>query len=132
MESKLRAVFSGDLVTSVSVLCRELGISRQTFYKYRRRFVTEGPPGLVERSRRPNSHPAQLSTATEEEIVRLRKLLKVDNGAQAIFYQLRRGLRPSAGVNEGAWVPCSVMLRGGCDFFGVHLLVGGGVEKLAA
>ena len=41
----------------VSAVCVELGISRQTFYKYRRRFTLEGPAGLVERSRRPRLSP---------------------------------------------------------------------------
>jgi transposase InsO family protein len=100
METKLRAVFAGELATSVSVLCRELGISRQTFYKYRRRFALEGPAGLVERSRQPRFSPGQLSAAVEDEIVRLRQQLVVDNGAQSIFYHLRRaGWEPLPSVS---------------------------------
>lgn len=38
MEAKLLAVFTAGL-GSVSALCAELGVSRQTFYKYRRRDV---------------------------------------------------------------------------------------------
>ena len=53
MEAKLLAVFSSGVPVNVTALCRELGISRQTLYKYRRRFEVEGPLGLVERSRRP-------------------------------------------------------------------------------
>ncbi|MGH9192178.1 MAG: helix-turn-helix domain-containing protein, partial [Acidimicrobiales bacterium] len=49
MESKLLAVLSSGLALEVSSVCRELGISRQTFYKYRRRWEAEGPAGLVER-----------------------------------------------------------------------------------
>ena len=91
MEAKLLAVFTAGL-TSVRVteLCADLGISRQTFYKYRRRWQEEGPPGLVERSRAPRSNPNAISAALADEIVRLRKTLEVDNGAQMIAYHLAR------------------------------------------
>jgi transposase InsO family protein len=96
MEAKLLAVFTSGLDVNVSALCAELGISRQTFYKYRRRWQAEGPAGLVERSRRPRSCPAQLPFEVEDLIVRLRKELVVDNGAEAISWHLqRRGLRVS-------------------------------------
>ena len=97
MEAKLLAVFSSGLDLDVSALCVELGISRQTFYKYRRRFAVEGPPGLVERSRRPHSSPGMVSIEIEDAIVRLRKELVVDNGAAAIAWHLaarRRELGP--------------------------------------
>ena len=53
MEAKLLAVLSGQVTVNVTALCAELGISRESFYKYRRRYELEGPAGLVERSRRP-------------------------------------------------------------------------------
>lgn len=90
MEAKLLAVFSSGVPLRVTALCRELEISRQTLYKYRRRFEAEGPAGLVERSRRPHSSPTRVSMDTEDAIVRLRKELRIDNGAQAIAYQLAR------------------------------------------
>lgn len=92
MQDKLLAVFSSGVALNVTSLCAELGISRQTLYKYRRRFAAEGPAGLVERSRRPHVSPGLVSAAVEDEIVRLRKELEVDNGALAIHYHLvRRG-----------------------------------------
>ena len=90
MEAKLLAVFSSGVPVRVTALCRELDISRQTLYKYRRRFETEGPAGLVERSRRPLSSPARVSVAVEDAIVRLRKELPVECGAQTIAYHLAR------------------------------------------
>jgi transposase InsO family protein len=90
MEAKLLAVFSSGVPLKVTALCRELGISRQTLYKYRRRFEAEGPAGLIERSRRPVSSPNQVPIETEEAIVRLRKELKPDCGAQTIAYHLQR------------------------------------------
>ena len=90
MEAKLLAVFSSGVPLRVTALCRELEISRQTLYKYRRRFKAEGPAGLVERSRRPLSSPRQVSVETEDAIVRLRKELRPECGAQTIAYQLER------------------------------------------
>jgi transposase InsO family protein len=91
METKLRAVFAAGLVgISKTALCAELEISRETFYKYKRRFDAEGPAGLVERSRRPHRSPGMISAELEDEIVRLRKTLPLDHGAQAIAYHLER------------------------------------------
>jgi transposase InsO family protein len=91
METKLRAVLAAGLVgVSVSLVCEDLEISRQTFYKYKRRFEAEGPAGLVERSRRPASSPGLMAVELEDEIVRLRKSLPLDNGAQTIAYHLAR------------------------------------------
>jgi transposase InsO family protein len=90
MEAKLLAVLSSRVRVDVTALCAELGISRQTFYKYRRRYEAEGPAGLVERSRRPLRSPSQVSAELEDRIVRLRKELPVDNGAQTIAFHLAR------------------------------------------
>jgi transposase InsO family protein len=95
MEAKLLAVFSSGVPLKVTALCRDLDISRQTLYKYRRRFEAEGPAGLVERSRRPRSSPSRVSVPLEEAIVRLRKELPLECGAQTIAYHLaRRGEIP--------------------------------------
>jgi putative transposase len=56
---------------NISGLCGEYGISRQTGYKWLRRFRAEGYTGLVEQSRRPLTSP--LATA-EEAIVRILEL----------------------------------------------------------
>lgn len=92
MGDRLLSVLTTDLSSvDVSALCRELGISRQSFYKWRRRFEAEGPAGLVERSRRPHSSPNQMSAATEDRIVELRKHRQEageDCGAQSIVWQM--------------------------------------------
>lgn len=49
----------------ISALCREYGVSRETGYKWLNRFKREGPEGLEERSRRPQTAPL----ATAEELV---------------------------------------------------------------
>lgn len=98
MEAKLLAVFSSGVPLKVTALCQGLGISRQTLYKYRRRLAVEGPPGLVERSRRPHTSPTQVPLEIEDAIVRLRKELRIDCGAQAIAYHLARQGHPAPSV----------------------------------
>lgn len=103
METRLRAVLAADVAgVSVKELCRQLGISRDSFYRYRRRFREEGPGGLAPRSRRPHKSPNQTSPETEDLIVRVRKELAqlgVDHGAQTIYYHLQRdGVSPLPGV----------------------------------
>jgi transposase InsO family protein len=91
MEVKLRGMLAAGVTgLRVTEVCADLEISRQTFYKYKRRWEAEGPAGLVERSRRPHRSPGQVSVALEDEIVRLRKDREVDHGAQSIAYALSR------------------------------------------
>lgn len=78
---------------SVSRVCRELGISRDTYYEAKKRFDAEGVSGLLPRSRRPHRSPGQTSTEVEDAIVRARKELEDegwDNGARSIAYRLQR------------------------------------------
>lgn len=46
---------SGETVAEV---CTRHGISRASYYRYRRRYLEEGAAGLTPRSRRPRSSPA--------------------------------------------------------------------------
>jgi transposase InsO family protein len=61
---------TGDTVTAV---CARHGISRDTFYRYRRRFGAAGDAGLEERSRAPISSPNRIDADLEELICRMRK-----------------------------------------------------------
>jgi transposase InsO family protein len=91
MRTRLAAVLAADAgALNVSAVCAELAISRDTYYRYKRRFAAEGPPGLAERSRRPHHSPNQTPVEVEEAILRLRKELPLDNGAQTIAYHLGR------------------------------------------
>ena len=49
-------------------LCREYGISAKTGYKWQERFLREGASGMVEESRRPQSHAESLG---EEQVCRI-------------------------------------------------------------
>jgi transposase InsO family protein len=70
MEVVLEPERTGD---SVAEVCRRRGISRETFYVYRRRYLSEGVDGLVSRSRRPCGSPARIDPRLEATICRLRR-----------------------------------------------------------
>jgi transposase InsO family protein len=53
-------------------VAKQLGVSRQTVYKWVRRLREEGPAGLVDRSSRPKSSPTRTSHAVELRIVTAR------------------------------------------------------------
>ena len=76
---------------TVTAVCVQLGISRQTFYKWRARFAEEGPPGLVPRSRRPRSSPTTTPAPVVGMILTARDELIAegwDSGALSIYYRL--------------------------------------------
>jgi transposase InsO family protein len=66
----------------VAEWCRRLEISRQTFYKWRSRYLAEGEAGLVERSRAAHHPAGRVSAALEDEVVRVRKA-RLDQGLDA-------------------------------------------------
>lgn len=102
MDVKLAAGISGAVrAGEVSGFCRDLGISRQTFYKWKRRFEAGGLDGLEEQSRRPLRSPARVPLVIETEIVRLRKHLD-DFGDDAGPWSIRQQLLRTA---DGARVP---------------------------
>jgi transposase InsO family protein len=81
---------------TVAQICRRYGISRQTWYRYRRRYLAEGLDGLEDRARAPFRSPGQIDAELELEICRLRK----DHwrwGARRIHAELaRKGMSPPA------------------------------------
>jgi transposase InsO family protein len=82
----------------VAAECARLGISRQTFYKYLRRFTAEGVDGFFPRSRAPKTSPSLTAPWIEDAIVTARKDLDddgADNGAISIRWRLEDdGVRP--------------------------------------
>lgn len=74
---------------SVAEVCRRRGISRETFYAYKRRYDLEGAAGLEPRSRQPTRSPAQIDVDLEVKICEMRK----DHprwGARRIRAELRK------------------------------------------
>jgi transposase InsO family protein len=100
MDARLIAAVSGSGEgLNVAGLCRQLGISRQSFYKWQARYRVEGLDGLAERSRRPARSPRRVSMQVEEAVVELRKGLAeqgLDAGAATIGWHLgRSGTAPA-------------------------------------
>jgi transposase InsO family protein len=57
---------------STTELCALYGVSRKTGYKWIERYLTSGPPGLEDRSRKPYSSPHQTPQHVAEAIIELR------------------------------------------------------------
>jgi transposase InsO family protein len=77
----------------VSAVCRQLGISRDTFYRYRARVRAEGFEGVLPRSSRPHNSPNLTPAWLVELIVAKRaELLEQgwDHGARSIRARLAR------------------------------------------
>ncbi|HLI57509.1 MAG TPA: helix-turn-helix domain-containing protein [Actinomycetota bacterium] len=107
MDVRLLAAISEELDgLNTAALCRERGISRKTFYKWKARFKAEGLAGLEPRSRRPHHSPDRVSDRTEDLIIEMRKRLKdqgFDAGPATIRYHLRyRGL-PTVPSESTIW-----------------------------
>jgi transposase len=62
---------------SASVVAEELGISRATVYKWRRRYEREGAAGLEDRLCRPRRSPHRLDPEIEAQILALRRQRKL-------------------------------------------------------
>src|SRR5690349_7805299 len=85
-------------VDDVAAFCRAQNISRQTYYKWKKRFEIEGLDGLRDRPRRPGSVPNATPVPVEDSIVRARKELADAgefNGPLSIAARLaRQGISP--------------------------------------
>lgn len=93
MDVKLAAALAGAVRRGeVAGFCRANGISRETFYKWRRRAEAAGGVlGLEELSRRPLRSPNQTALEVEDAIVRARKELDElgwDNGPWSVRQRL--------------------------------------------
>lgn len=74
MDERMRLV--ADLLQKtapVTTLCAGYGISRQTAYKWQRRYARQGLVGLQELSRRPHTTPRALSAVDRETILAARR-----------------------------------------------------------
>lgn len=79
-------------IDNVAAFCRDHQISRQTFYKWRRRFGELGVVGLEDLSRRPRTSPGQTEAAMEELVLATRLSRRkdgLDHGPQSIVWELQ-------------------------------------------
>jgi transposase InsO family protein len=89
----LEAERSGETVAEI---CRRFGVSRDTFYRYRRRYLAKGRAGLEDGSRRPKRSPAQIDPKLEAQIRGMR-MNHPRWGARRIRAELaREGVVPPA------------------------------------
>jgi len=112
MDVRLRAAIASEDL-NVAAFCREHGISRETFYVWRRRYRAEGLEGLEPRSRAPKTSPGRVAVEIEEAIAALRKELAglgVDHGASTIQWHL--GRRGAAKVPSEATIWRVLVRRG--------------------
>lgn len=65
-----RVLITGRKPTHVAA---ELGVSRQCAYRWVRRYLAEGPAGLVDRSSRPHRCPTRTAPEVESAVVALRR-----------------------------------------------------------
>lgn len=95
VDVRLTAAVTGGEI-NVAAFCRAQGVSRDTFYRWRSRYLEEGLAGLEPRSSTPKSSPARTPLEVEDAVVALRKELQeggLDAGAATIQWHLgRRGM----------------------------------------
>jgi transposase InsO family protein len=81
---------------TVAEVCLRRGISRASYYRYRRRFLEEGVPGLEPRTKRPRHSPGRIEASLEADICTLRRR-HPRWGARRIHAELgRAGIAPPA------------------------------------
>jgi transposase len=73
VEQRYRVVLAVEAGATVSEVARQAGVSRQTVHTWLARYATDGLGGLVDRSKRPESCPHQLSVELEAAICELRR-----------------------------------------------------------
>lgn len=64
---------AGESSRNVAPTCRHFGISRQAFYKWKKRFDAQGTAGLRDRPRRPHRSPRATPSAVVSKILYLRQ-----------------------------------------------------------
>lgn len=75
-------------VGNVKEVCRELGVARASFYRWKRAYSKEGKAGLARKSPVAKSHPRQIPAEFVEKILHLRMTYHL--GPQRIVWYLER------------------------------------------
>jgi transposase InsO family protein len=99
MDVRLAVAFylDGHSDETVKAFCVRAGVTRETFYKYRRRYLEEGLEGLLPRSRRPRSSPTRTGEAVAAAVIAKRHQLAAEGqyaGALSIHYWMLRESGP--------------------------------------
>jgi transposase InsO family protein len=105
VDVRLAAAVTGGEI-NVAAFCREYGISRDTFYRWRARYRDEGLAGLEQRSSAPLQSPGRTPESVEDAVVALRKELDeagLDAGAATIQWHLGRRRTPAVPSAATIW-----------------------------
>jgi transposase InsO family protein len=75
MEQRMQFVLAagGEPREPLAAVCRRFGVSRQTGYKWLKRYQAQGVAGLADRSRAPARHPNAIDARTEAAVLKLRQ-----------------------------------------------------------
>ena len=90
---------AGERSRNVARTCRHFGISRKTFYKWKRRFADHGEAGLCDRARTPHRSPRATLPDVVSKLLYLRQHYHFGPGKIADY--LKRS-RPDRGALVGA------------------------------
>jgi transposase InsO family protein len=85
---RLRLLREADDERNVARVCRRFGISRKSFYKWKRRYAEHGDTGLCDRARTPRRSPRAIATDIVSKMLYLRQSYHF--GAGRIRDYLRR------------------------------------------
>jgi transposase InsO family protein len=105
VDVRLAAAVASEAI-NVAAFCREHGVSRDTFYRWRDRYKEEGLAGLEPRSSAPKTSPGRTPPAVEDVVVALRKELGeagLDAGASTIQWHMGRRGMPSVPSVATIW-----------------------------
>ena len=95
--ARLRLLQTAELIGNVSAACRLYGISRKSYYKWKERY--DGSiESLMDHSRRPHSHPKQLTAEDHALIHRV---------ARQNSYTDKRGRLRTPGLYRLHWLLCT-------------------------
>jgi transposase InsO family protein len=89
-----------EITGNVSLTCRYYGISRQVFYKWRRRYEADGLDGLRDRSHRPLVSPNATRTEVVGKIIYLRQHYHFGPAKIAMYLQRYHDIQLSP---SGVW-----------------------------
>ena len=95
-EEKLEILSSLTENKNISLICKEYGIARKSFYDWKRNYEKEGIDGLKNIKRSVNNHPQQTSDEVISQIIEI-SFSNPDLGCESILDEFkRRGLKISS------------------------------------
>ena len=93
-EHRLRAVLEVRAGAAVSEVAIRYGASRQSVYAWRARYDCDGPAGLADKSRRPNTSPRRIPAEVEALICELRRSYPRWGARRVVFELAARDVAP--------------------------------------